>query len=518
MLRRLCLLFAAVLLVTAIPGCTARIASPTAPHTAIPATSGSEPITVTYADEDWGYPSPFGFYPRGPGYVRMSLLFDTLVWKDQQGIVPLVAQDWSPSEDGLTWTLSLRHDVTFHDGQRLTAEDVVFSYRYLQAHQAEFTWNAGLDKLAGIVAPDDYAVVISLTEPMAGFLVDMAGVVPILPKHVWEQVEDPGRYVAGDAVLGSGPFTLAEYSQEEQRYIYEANPDYFLGKPVIDRLVFLNVPDGALALQTGDVDAAPFSGKDHIAVEQLVSSGKTAIEGPSFWVLQVIINTERQPLDSPAVRQALATAIDREQIVRQVTQEGAMVASLGIVSPSTDWACPDLPEYPCDPAAARATLSEMGLDDLALTLITTSTYIREAELIQADLAKAGVRVEIRTGDNSTVDGLLREGAFDLAVAGHGAIANPTTLATPDWPAGIYQSDDYGALYAAQSAEVDPDTRQDMVYQLQTMVAGQLPVITLYHPRMWLVYDAQAFDGWYFTEGGIATGIPLAMNKLMYLPE
>jgi len=512
------LTLAIILLATLVLGCVPETVTPAPAASSSSSEETPEPVTVIYADRDWGYPSPFGFYPRGPGYVRMSLLFDTLTWKDDTGIVPLLAKDWQVSDDGLQWSLSLRDGVTFHDGEPLTVADVVFSYTYLQAHATEFAWDASLDKLAGVEARDDATLVITLTEPLAGFLVDMAGTVPIIPKHIWESVDDPVRFTDPEAVIGSGPFRLVEYNKEEARYIYEANPDYFLGKPVVDRLVFRKVQDDALALQTGDVDAATFSGKECTAVEVLEQAGKKATEGPSYWVLQVIMNTTQAPLDSIAVRQAIAKAINREQIVEQVTQQGAVVANLGIISPDTEWANPDLPAYPYAPQEAKAALEELGIGDLELSLITTSNYVREAELIRASLAEAGISVEIKTGDTSTVDGLLREGTFDLAVTGHGGIANPSILATPDWPAGTYSNPSYNALFAAQAAETDTEARRALVYRLQEIIAEELPVITLYHPTMWLVYDPGSFDGWYFTEGGIGKGIPLATNKLVFLPE
>ena len=86
------------------------------------------------AGEDWGYPSPFQFYPRGPGYVHMSLIFDTLTWKDECGIVGLLAQGWTVSDDRRQYDFTLRRNVRWHDGVRLTAADVVFSLCYLKKH------------------------------------------------------------------------------------------------------------------------------------------------------------------------------------------------------------------------------------------------------------------------------------------------------------------------------------------------------------------------------------------------
>ncbi|RJS84787.1 peptide ABC transporter substrate-binding protein, partial [Methanophagales archaeon] len=90
---------------------------------------------------DWGYPSPFGFYPRGPGYIRMSFGFDTLTWKDQDGaVIPWLADSWEKSDDGKAWTFHLHEGVKWHDGEPFTAKDVQFTFDYIKKHKTSFKW------------------------------------------------------------------------------------------------------------------------------------------------------------------------------------------------------------------------------------------------------------------------------------------------------------------------------------------------------------------------------------------
>ncbi len=501
-----------LILVLLLTGC----ASPGEAGTAAPApTTG--PRTLTLPGDDWGYPSPFAFYSRGPGYVRMSLLFDSLTWKDADGVIPWLAERWTTSEDGTTWTFTLRDDVTWHDGAQLTAEDVAFTFRYFQAHPEAFTWSWSVDRVTQVEAADARTVTVTLDAPLAGAHETLFGSLPIIPAHVWADVDDPARYLEDDAVLGSGPFTLSDYSKAEGRYRYAANPGYFRGVPTVDALTFVKVENQALALETGEIDWASFSGKERTAVESLRDNPDYGVlEGPSFWVLQLIFNTQRAPLDAVAVRRAIAHAVDREAIVTQVTHDGAVVASTGILSPFSPWHAPDLPTYPHDPAAARETLAAEGAAGSALTLITTPNYAREAELVQADLRAVGLEVAVQTGDRSTIDGLLREGTFDLAINGHGGIANPATLQTPTWPADVYDNPTYAARFAEQATLVDADARREVVAELQLIVAEELPVLTLWHPKMWTVYDVDAPGTWFYTQGGMGLGIPIAMNKLSFL--
>jgi len=472
---------------------------------------------LTLPGDDWGFPSPFAFYPRGPGYIRMSLLFDTLTWKDEEGVIDWLAEEWSSSEDAKEWTFTLRSDLTWHDGQPLTAKDVAFTYRYFTTHRAGIQWSWPLDKIADAVADGERRVTITLNEPIADPHAMLFGSLPVIPEHIWKGVDEPVRFTGDVAVVGSGPFTLVEYNKEEGRYRYGANADYFNGRPLVDRLTFIKVENEALALETGGVDAARFWGKEIEAVRALQETGEYAsIEGPSFWVLQMIFNTQKEPFHQVEVRQAIAHAVNRVRIVDQVTHGGAIVANLGILSPFTEWANPDLPSYPHEPERARDLLAEAGVSDLELELLTTGDYAREAELIEEDLEAVGIEVQVRTGDRTTVDGLLREGGFDLAINGHGGIANPAMLETPTWPAGVYQNEIYDQLYAEQAQTLDPERRLELVWELQSIVAEELPVLTLWHPKMWTVYNPEKLDTWFYTDGGIGFGIPLPMNKLVFL--
>jgi peptide/nickel transport system substrate-binding protein len=474
-------------------------------------------VTLTLPGDDWGYPSPFAFYPRGPGYVQMSLLFDPLTWKDEEGVIPWLADEWTVSDDGTEWTFTLHPDVAWHDGAPLTAEDVAFSFEYFKAHHESFKWSWPVDKVVGTEVLDEQTVSLTLSEPVASCHEVLVGSLPIIPRHVWTDVDDPARLIGEKAVVGSGPFKLTEYSKEEGRYVYTANPDYFKGRPLVAPLIFVKVENQALALKTHTTDYASFWGKEIEAMKEFEGdSSYGIIEGPSYWVLQLIFNTTRPPLDDVRFRQAIAHAVDREKIVEQVTHGGAIVASLGILPPGTDWHNPALPSYTYDPAKTERILDELEVSDPHLTLITTADFVREAELIQSDLAQIGLQVDVQTGDNGTVDGLLREGSFDLAINGHGGLANPAILESPTWPAASYQNDTYDRLYREQARGVDDAARRETVWQLQEIIADELPVLTLWHPRMWTVYDPAKLDGWFYTEGGIGFGIPISMNKLTFI--
>ncbi len=489
----------------------------------------------TPGGSDWGYPSPFTFYPRGPGYARMSLLFDTLTWKDANGVIPALADGWKVSDDGKDWTFYLDRNARWHDGTSFTADDVKFTFEYMKDHKGGFKWFDATSYIDSVDVVDAHTVVIHLSEPVASFLVDIAGNVPMLPEHIWKDVSDPLTFKDDDAVIGTGPMKLVDYDSATGVYQYEANHDYYDGKLLVDKFISMEVSDTASALQTGDVDEVSFWGSEIAAVQTFESDPDFEIKaGPSFWVLQTIFNCEKYPNNDREFRQAIAYGIDRDKIVSQVLHDGGEPANTGIMHPDSIWYNPDCTAYEYDTDMADEILDSLGFvdtddngirnypdgaersGDITFDLYTTGKYNREAELIQADLATIGIEINVKTSDWGTIDGYLRSANFDMVISGHGGIANPQIMRIPDWPASTYQNSEYDSTYAAQEVEMDIDTRKELVNQLQEMVADDLPVYTLYHPYMWCVYDPEVLDTWFYTRDGISIGIPLELNKLVFL--
>ncbi|GEM_PF-52676 len=502
------------------------------------ATTDSDKIVKSVGGEpgksDWRFPAPFTFYPRGPGYVRMSLLFDTLTWKDANGVIPALANGWKVSDDGKTWTFYLNTDARWHDGEPFTASDVKFTIEYMQEQEGAFKWFESIDYIESVEIVDDYTIIISLNEPMASFLVDIAGNIPIIPEHIWSGVSDPSKFTDDDAVIGTGPMKLVEYSSAEGAYHYEANYDYYNGKPIVDEFITMAVSNAAASLTNGDVDEATFWGSDVDAVNDFVGDDDfEIITGPSFWVLQIIFNCDADkgyPTNNVTFRRAVAYGIDREEIVEQKLGGGGMVANTGILHPDAIWYNPDCEGYEYDVTAANAMLDSLGFidtnsdgireypagGDLKFTLYTTSTYLREGELIQAQLEKIGIAIELTPSDWTTIDSYLKAADFDMAISGHGGIANPQIMNLPDWPASTYDSEEYNSLFKEQEVTLDIDDRKDLVNQLQELVAEDLPVYTLYHPYIWCVFNPEVLDTWFYTRDGICIGIPIELNKLIFL--
>jgi peptide/nickel transport system substrate-binding protein len=493
----------------------------------VAAAAEEEEKVVKISDKDWGYPTPFAHYPRGPGYIRMSFMFDTLTWKDEDRVIPWLADSWSASYDAKIWTFYLHRGVKWSDGEPFTADDVKFTFDYVKEHPQQLNYDE--QNVDHVDIMDPYTVRIYLKESRPAFIEDVTGSIPIIPEHIWKDVDEPGKYRGDDAVTGTGPLKLVEYVPEQGYYEYEANTECFKGYPIIDRFVSMGVSNDAIALKAGDIDVASFWGKEIVAKEEFENDPDfEIITGPSWWVRKLYFNCEEYPTNIKEFRHALAYGIDREGFVKNVMHDGAIVANTGIIHPDSKWYKPGLPGYEYNNVTANEMLDELNFTDtdgngvrnypgggdieFVLFANTIMNAKDEAVYIHENLEKIGIKTEVRMMSSKEIDPILKKGEFNIAISGHGAIVQPRKLYTFY----SYQNDEYDELYEKQLKTTKEDVRKECVDDMQTIIADDLPVYALYHPLMWEVYDPDKLDTWFYTKDGIAVGIPIAQNKLIVL--
>jgi peptide/nickel transport system substrate-binding protein len=478
--------------------------------------------TIADATGDWGFPSPYAHYSRGPGYVRMSFVFDTLVWKDDEGYLPALAEDWRYIEEENAYVFDLRDDVTWHDGEKFTADDVVFTVDYIQDHPYQWVDSGVIDRAE---AAGDRSVKLYLSEPYAPFMDLVACTLPILPRHIWEDVSDPASFRDEEALVGTGPFKLADYDQVQGTYLYEAYDGYYQGVPKVGRIIFVKMSDqtSPAGLKQGSIDAASVPPE---AVLQLEGSGLEVIEGAHDWNAKLMINHQKEPFSDPEFRRALAYAIDREALV-DVTQRGqAIVGSPGLVPPDSDWYNPDVEEYEYDPDLARQMISDLGLagEEVEILVAERGTAgwpgSRVADLIEEQLEDAGLDVTLRSLDGATLDTRVQAWEFDLALLGHGGLgADPDYLRRMTLDATLnsvqyHEDDELTDILEGQQSETDEDDRADMIFEAQELYAEDLPAITLYYPNWYWAHNGDV--DLFYTKGGIAIGVPIPLNKISFL--
>ncbi|RLG81252.1 MAG: ABC transporter substrate-binding protein [Thermoprotei archaeon] len=480
--------------------------------------------TYSIAYGDWGVPTPFHHH-RGPSYVLTSFIWDTLIWKDHEGYVPLLAESWEVEDGGLKWVFKLREGVKWHDGHPFTADDVKFTFEYLKSHPYPWGSDEIIEYVDRVEVLNNYTIAVYLKKPYADFLDHLIVQLEIIPRHVWENITDPLRYTEPEAFVGTGPFKFKDYKKGAY-YVLEANSEYFLGEPVVDKLMLKCVSNPAIALQTGDVDAASFYGKEVDVVRELINiTGLEVVEGPSYWVLKLIFNTRKYPLSDENVRRALAYAVNREEIVEKVLHGGGVPASLGIIYPGSKWYNPNLPVLSYNVSEAKGLLDRLGFIDrdgdgvreapngtkLSFELLCVKRYDREAELVKVQLGEIGVALSVKVVDWKVADSLLDKGEFDIAISGHGGILRPWTPV--DWPAHTYVNEHLDDLLESFYSTLNESERLKYVYEFQQIIAEDLPVLTLYHPKTYVVYNSQKPVEWFWTWNGIGGGVPMWWNKL-----
>lgn len=485
-------------------------------------TSASKDIVkIGWADS--GFLSPFTFGTSGPiGFLRNSYLFDALTWKDDTGVIPWLAKSWEVSEDGFTYTFQL-NEANFHDGEPLTAEDVAFSYEYFQKHP--FQWNVDMTKVEKAEVINDYEVRIQLKEPFSPFITEIAGMLPIIPKHIWSAVKNPLEYRESDALIGSGPFILKHYDEASGHYQFVKNESFFKGEVVIDELQYLNVENRVLSLQKGEINNGMTFKYDDVA--QLEKEGFSVLKSePTGSAVRIIFNLDHPQLKEKQLRQAIAHGLNRIDMSQKLTgSKEAMEGSSGIIPPDSDWYNRNVPQYDYDVERAKEMLTALGYKEkLELNVLVSSTS-KEAELMQAMLRDIGITLSIQTAEPATFAALMAEGNFDMAITGHiGLSGDPDFLCL--WFSGqasnlyagksVFQHEGFTKLAEAQLRTQDGEARKKFVDEMQMILGDELPTLVLYHRPFYHIYDASVFDGWFNTKGGIADGIPLVDNKAAFV--
>jgi len=489
-----------------------------APTTADP----NKPLVINLAGGDSGLPSPYSHYPRGPGTFKMNMIFDSLLERGEQGYIPWLAEKWDISPDGKTYTFFLRQGVKWHDGKPMTAADVKFTFEYFAKHTPvsdELTIN-GKNIITAIELLNDYTIKIHVDNVNATNL-GRLGNVRIIPKHIWEKVDDPKKFSTPEAVIGCGPYVLKEYDKEQGAYKYEAFTDYWGPKPRVDVVQFIPVSDSLLAFNKGEID---LTGMTPDLLSRFENNQEFVIkQNPAFWGYRLIFNMERRPeLKDKSVRQAFAYAINKQEIVDKVARGAGIPASAGYLPLGHIWYNPNVKQYEFNIDKAKELLQGKKL---TFTLLISSSEARIAELMKISLAQAGIELIVKSVDGKTRDAAARSGEYEIILNGHGGWGGDadllrTTYATKQSASqspsanGIYGYSDetINQLCEQQLTEIDQTKRKELVFTLQEIIAKEVPQLPIYNTTGYIVYRPAKYDGWRY----MFDHHEVTHNKLSYL--
>jgi len=484
------------------------------PRTLAQESGGS--ATVVFSS-DWGILDPAA---TAVTFARniMQFIFDPLLRTDPATgeVVPGLAESFEVSEDGTVITLKLRSGVTFHDGTPLTAEAVKFSFDRIVDPELNSPMAAQITgNVASIETPDELTVVITLNEPFAPFLDSLTQVslAPVSPTAVEALGADFGLQP-----VGTGPFKFVSMAPDEELVLarneaYNWAPAFYdhQGPPYLEELRVLNVTEAATRMaliETGEVDVI------YSPINRQVPDFEN---DPGFYVQYAtrpgvprvfVLNTERPPLDDPAVRRALAWAIDRERILNEVF-EGIGGVAQGVITPGLAgfWA-EGVDQWPgFDLERATSLLAEAGWTDtdgdgfldkdgerfvLTYGQIPGFPFDQYTQIIAADLRKIGVELVPEAEEQAAYLADMRAGKWHMTGMLFAAtdpdvlyiVAHSSSIDSA-WNTARYNNPEVDALLEQARVTIDQAARAELYKQVQQIMLEEMPYIPYY-----LIQNAQ----------------------------
>jgi ABC-type transport system substrate-binding protein len=431
-------------------------------------------------------------------------IFDGLVQFDRNlNVVPALASSWIVSEDGLTYTFTLRNDAKFHNGRQVTADDFVYSFSRILDPKEEssalsfFARIKGADtyrkgksnEVVGLKAPSQHVLQIILEEPFAPFLSLLA----MKSSKVVPREELEGRNMDfGHHPVGTGPFRLESF--EPDRIVLVANSDYYEGSPYLDKVVYSVYPGAqneriAEDFLAGSLEGAPFYG---VILEKM--SGKSDYQlfrKPSLSLMFYGMNCATGPLADPRVRQAIKHATNKSRILHEVYKD-QFVEAKRILPPGMLAHLPAEAASEYDPGKAKALLSEAGYDQgslpplVMLSASRSPSAQKEFSFLIEDMAAVGISLQIRyETDWPKFEALLRQREFTMyRYAWFADIPDPDNflgvLLASRSPYNFmgYENQQVDALLSEALTQVDPLKRAALYREAEDVIVKDAPMVPL----------------------------------------
>ncbi len=419
-------------------------------------------------------------------YASFQILenvYDTLVVPDAEGnFQPSLAESWETSEDGLTWTFTLREGVTFHDGSTFDSADVAYSYnRIIDEQLANAFRFATVDS---IETPDESTVVIELTEPTPALLANIGGFkgMSIIPEGSADELD-----LATEA-NGTGPFTLESF--DASGATLSAFGDYWGEGPTLDGVEFQFITEATAALtalRTGEIhwtDNVPAQDVESLQDDPDVELGVSA--SVDYWY--VALNQNEEPWAERDARRAVAFGIDRETITETATF-GAGTANQTAIPPDSFW-FHDYSPYSHDPEQARDLLESAGVEEgqeLGLMVVTDTDGVQAAQVIQANLQEVGIEVQIEEEESATWLDRQAQGDFDAFLWAWLGNLDPfgfyhaQHVCDGGFNAQGYCNEEVDDLLTDAATETDQDARKQLYDQAAELIVDDASYIYLYNP-------------------------------------
>lgn len=417
-------------------------------------------------------------------------------------VVPDLAESWEANADLTQYTFTLRSDVTWHDGEPLTADDVKFTFDSVLDPEVTARFSGPISSVESVEVVDPQTVVFNLKSSFAPLPVMLGYNQAIVPKHLLEgqDLNQPTEFLA--APVGSGPFKFGTAQQGSYLEVV-ANEDYFLGRPNLDRIIFQVITDGnarVAQLKSGDID---FTVIDPPQIDSVSNDANLKIveaQQVNYYFLAFNHSVER--LQNPAVRQALTLALNRQAIVDTVLKGYGQVATGPIHPTLGDYYNPDVTTYGYDQDRAKQLLAEAGWtagDDGILvneagerfTILLNGPKgfpVLEQLLTYAQQEYTNLGIEVTLEIDEWTVHLDKYHTLQYDMLSNWWITPPDpdlydhyySESPSNWWA--YKNPELDTMLIAAREEPDREARVQQYRDIQALLAEDLPVVYLYYQQ------------------------------------
>ena len=442
------------------------------------------------------------------GYPLLNLVYDTLLWRDKEGVArPWLARELTVSPDATRFTLRLHPNARWHDGPPVTSDDVKFTFSHFATRPSP-RFTAEVAQVADVATPDPMTVVITTRRPSPGFADQTLADLPIIPAHLWRTLA-PGQDTPPGLSVGSGPYRLVE-RLAGGGYRFDANAAWFKGPPHVARIEVPIIGELRRTLEAfrgRDVDMVPLRlpPDDLRAVEGITSK---VARGASYWGVQLVFNLRQAPFNDPVLRNAVSRSIDLQRITRSLGD--TTPADRGMIHPESPWASPQ-PLKQTDEAGAKTTLAPLAQQPIeVLTADNDPVHIETGRQVALALERAGLKATSSPRPFADLNRALgAEGGtptFTLAITTIG----PASSYDPDFLARLfgsrtattsgYESAVFDQLADRVATTVDPAARRAATTDQLRLLATDLPALPLIFPNGAFAYQPSAHEGWQYVRG------------------
>jgi peptide/nickel transport system substrate-binding protein len=459
-------------------------------------TGGNVPQEITYATtSDVVGLSPILTNDSVSSNV-INQVYETLFTRNPETmeIEPLLAESYETPDD-TTWIIKLKEGIKFHDGTDFNAEAVKYTFDKFRDPKTAAPRASLLEPVESVTVIDDYTVEIKTKYPYGPLLAALS--------HTNASIVSPKADQSQDLMkepVGTGPFKFVSWTPGDQ-VVLEKNEEYWQGAPKLDKVVFKVVPEVTTAismLQTGKVHFI-----DAIPTEQLkrVESLKNieVIKKEGTPVYYMGFNMEKEPMNNPEFRQAVAYALDREAYVNKLN--GLGVKGNSVIGPKVfgfdESADKAGYEYNLEKAKELVKKNNFGDKELTILVANRDSYMLMAEIAQSQLTEAGLKVSIETMEWGTFLDTAREGNYDITFLGWSNVtADGSELLYPNFHSDNigasnrvrYNNPEFDQLVEESRMNIDQDVRKQKLNEANQLLVKDAPIIVMNHGVVTAAFD------------------------------